>query len=80
MGVGTILEARCCLLIATGEHKAEAIAGAIEGPVTCQNTASALQLHRNAIFVLDEAAARGLQRDQYYREAEVAQRRLLDQA
>ena len=43
MGVGTILEARRCLLLATGEAKAEIIARAVEGPITSMVTASALQ-------------------------------------
>lgn len=73
MGVGTILESRCCLLIAYGEHKASAIAKAVEGPVTAQVTASALQLHRDVIVVLDQAAATQLNRQAYYREVEDAQ-------
>ena len=43
VGVGTILESRQCLLLATGETKAKAIRDTIEGPVTAQVTASALQ-------------------------------------
>lgn len=80
MGVGTILEARRCVLLATGDHKADAIAGSIEGPVTCQNTASALQLHRDAIYVLDEAAASKLERREYYRSAEAAQQKILQRS
>ncbi|QDS88827.1 Glucosamine-6-phosphate deaminase [Rosistilla ulvae] len=79
MGVGTILESRQCLLMATGSHKADAIAAAIEGPVTCQNTASALQLHRDAIYVLDEAAASGLKRQAYYRSSEEMHRKIVEQ-
>jgi glucosamine-6-phosphate deaminase len=67
MGVGTILEARHCLLVASGENKAEPIAQAIEGPVTSLVTASALQLHRDVTVVLDEAAASQLQLRDYYR-------------
>jgi glucosamine-6-phosphate deaminase len=44
MGIGTILEARKILLLATGEAKAEAVAKSIEGPVTSSVPASALQL------------------------------------
>ncbi len=76
MGVGTILDAKQCLLLATGEHKAEAIRLAIEGPVSAQITASALQLHRDVIVVLDEEAASGLARREYYEEVEQAQRLL----
>ena len=56
MGVGTILESRQCLLLAAGESKARAIRDTIEGPITAQVTASALQLHRDVIAVLDEEA------------------------
>ncbi|MEZ6090474.1 MAG: glucosamine-6-phosphate deaminase [Pirellulaceae bacterium] len=77
MGVGTILEARQCLLLATGEHKAEAVAGAIEGPLTCQNTASALQLHSNAVFILDADAASKLKNRDYYERSEAMRRKLM---
>ncbi len=73
MGVGTILESKCCLLLALGEHKAEAIAAAIEGPVTAQVTASALQHHREVVAIVDEAAAGLLKRRDYYAEVEEAQ-------
>jgi len=73
MGVGTILESRRCLLLAFGPHKAAAIRDTVEGPVTAQVTASALQLHREVICVLDEAAARLLVRRDYYAEVERAQ-------
>jgi glucosamine-6-phosphate deaminase len=76
VGVGTILESRQCLLLATGESKAKAIRDTIEGPVTAQVTASALQLHRDVIAVVDEEAGRLLERRSYYREVEQAQARL----
>ena len=66
MGVGTILEAREIILLANGENKAEAVAGAIEGPVTTMNTASALQLHRKAMCIVDRAAASKLKMLDYY--------------
>ena len=73
MGVGTILESRQCLLLAAGDSKARAIRDTIEGPITAQVTASALQLHRDVIAILDEEAARLLERRDYYREVERAQ-------
>lgn len=76
MGVGTILESRRCLLLACGRHKAEAIRATIEGPVTAQVTASALQLHRDVIAVVDEDAASSLYRRDYYREVEQSQQAL----
>ena len=66
MGVGTILEAEKIMLLADGEAKAEAVAGAIEGPVTSMNTASALQLHDRVIFYLDKAAAGKLKMREYF--------------
>lgn len=73
MGVGTILESRQCVLVAMGQGKAEAIRDTIEGPVTSQITASALQLHRDAICVIDDAAASLLKRRDYYNQVEHAQ-------
>ena len=67
MGLGTILEARRILILATGEAKAEAVARAIEGPITASVTASCLQLHPDVTFVMDEAAAAHLQQRDYYR-------------
>ncbi len=67
MGIGTILESRHCLLLAFGKQKAAAIAGAVEGPITAMNPASALQLHPKVTVVLDEAAAADLKMQDYYR-------------
>jgi glucosamine-6-phosphate deaminase len=68
MGIGTILEAKKIILLATGAAKAEAVAKAIEGPVTASLTASALQLHRDVTFILDEDAASELAQREYYRQ------------
>ena len=76
MGVGTILEARQILLLATGASKADAVRAFIEGPITAQITASALQLHPAVTVVLDEPAAAWLQRSEYYQEVESVQREL----
>lgn len=73
MGVGTILESKRCLLLAFGVHKATAVRQTVEGPVTAQVTASALQLHREVIAIFDEAAASQLERREYYAEVERAQ-------
>jgi len=66
MGVGTILEVRKLLLLASGKSKAEAVAAAIEGPVTSMVTASALQLHPDSMILLDDAAAGELKMREYY--------------
>jgi glucosamine-6-phosphate deaminase len=68
VGIGTILEARKILLLAVGDAKARAVAGAIEGPVTASVTASALQLHPEVTFIIDGAAASQLKHRDYYRE------------
>jgi glucosamine-6-phosphate deaminase len=62
MGIGTILEARGILLLATGTEKAAAIAAAVEGPLTTACPASALRLHGNVQILCDEAAASALAR------------------
>jgi len=67
MGVGTILEARSCLLLALGEEKARAVRDMVEGPITAQVPASALQLHPDVTAMLDEGAASRLMRRDHYR-------------
>lgn len=59
-GLGTIMEAHALVLVATGENKAEAVRGMIEGPVSAYCPASILQFHNNVTVLLDEAAAAGL--------------------
>ena len=66
MGIGTILEAKEMLLLASGGAKAEAIAKSIEGPLTASVSASALQLHADVRVMLDEAAATNLSHREYY--------------
>jgi glucosamine-6-phosphate deaminase len=67
MGIATILEARRCVLLATGAHKAAAVARAIEGPLTAMVPASALQLHPRTLVLLDEGAAAELTLRDYFR-------------
>ncbi len=67
-GIGTILDARHLVLVATGESKAEPVARTIEGPITSMVPASALQLHRHVTIIVDEAAAGSLTNVSYYRE------------
>ncbi|WP_204249345.1 glucosamine-6-phosphate deaminase [Frondihabitans sp. PAMC 28766] len=66
-GLGTILEARQLVLVATGQSKAPAIAAAVEGPLTSMVPGSALQLHARATVIVDEAAASLLTLTDYYR-------------
>jgi glucosamine-6-phosphate deaminase len=61
MGVATILSARSIVILATGAHKAEAVARALTGPMTAELPASLLQSAADrVIWILDEAAAREL--------------------
>jgi glucosamine-6-phosphate deaminase len=67
MGVGTILDCRRCLLLATGEDKTEIIAKAVEGPISSMISATALQLHPECTVILDEAAGSRLKGLDHYR-------------
>lgn len=57
MGLASILSAGKILLMAYGENKAEAIANAVNGPVTEEVPASILQKHKDVVFIVDEDAA-----------------------
>jgi len=61
MGVGTIMEARSLLLLASGANKAEAIKATVEGPIMAKYPATIVQLHRYATVVVDEEAASKLE-------------------
>ncbi len=59
MGVAPILAARSIVMLATGAHKAEAVAAALTGPMTAGLPASLLQsVAAKVTWVLDEPAAR----------------------
>lgn len=66
MGIGTIMKARKLLMLATGAAKAEAVAAALEGPVTSSCPASILQFHPDATVVLDQEAAVRLKWRDFY--------------
>ncbi len=61
-GLGTILEARHLMMLATGSAKAPAVAAALSGPVTPACPASVVQRHPRVTVVLDLAAASVLER------------------
>jgi glucosamine-6-phosphate deaminase len=71
-GIGTILEAQKLVLIASGAQKAEAVAAAVEGPLSAFVPASALQLHPDATVIVDEEAASRLRLADYYRQVAAA--------
>jgi glucosamine-6-phosphate deaminase len=66
-GLGTIMEARHVILIATGAQKAQAVREFVEGPVSAICPASILQFHPHATVLLDEAAASALKLADFYR-------------
>ena len=67
-GLGTIMDARHVVLIATGRTKAEAVRQLAEGPVSARWPATILQHHPYVTVLVDEAAASGLELADYYRE------------
>ena len=68
-GLGTILRARHLVLLAFGAAKADAVAAAVEGPVTASVPGSAIQLHPHVTVIVDEAAASQLRFADYYADA-----------
>ncbi|MER7072004.1 glucosamine-6-phosphate deaminase [Terrabacter sp. NPDC000476] len=67
-GVGTILEAREIVVVATGAAKSEAVRQMVEGAVSARWPATALQLHPRVTVLLDPEAAARLELADYYRE------------
>ena len=65
MGIGTILKSKKIVLLASGEGKADAIYKTVHGDIDPMVPASALQLHKDTIVVLDEAAASKLSPEDY---------------
>jgi glucosamine-6-phosphate deaminase len=65
-GIGTILQARHIVLVASGRGKAEAVHQLVEGPVSAMWPATALQLHPHVTVLLDTAAASRLQLASYF--------------
>lgn len=78
MGIGTILESKKVVLLATGANKAEAIKATVEGPLTAACPASALQMHEHVVLVIDEAAASQLADVDFYKHIEMENQKLLE--
>lgn len=57
VGIGTILESKKIILIATGKHKAQAIRDMLESEPNTKCPASALQKHKDVLVLLDKGAA-----------------------
>lgn len=66
MGIGTIMEARKVLLLATGDSKASAVKTMVEGALSAACPATILQMHPQATVVLDSAAAAQLEMREFY--------------
>ena len=66
-GLGTIMQARHIVLVATGRGKAEAIHHLVEGAVSALWPATILQHHPHVTVLVDDAAASRLQLADYYR-------------
>ena len=77
MGVGTIMEAKQCILLASGKSKSVAIVNAVEGPITASVPASVLQMHPNTYIIIDEDAASKLKEIEYYKRCYENRLRLL---
>ena len=60
VGVGTIMDARKVMILATGRKKARALRHGVEGSYNHQWTITALQQHKAGIIVCDDPAAEEL--------------------
>lgn len=76
MGIATIMDARYVLLMATGKNKAQAVKDMITGAVCANCPASILQMHENAVILLDKDAASELEEQSYYQWADQQNRKL----
>ena len=66
-GLGTIVQARHIVLIATGRAKADAVHQLVEGPVSAMWPATILQHHPHVTVLIDNSAASRLQLGDYFR-------------
>lgn len=65
VGVGTVMDSREVMILATGIKKSRAVAEGVESPVSHRWTISALQMHPKGVMVIDEAAAGDLRVSTY---------------
>jgi len=73
MGLGSIFDCRQCILIATGNQKAEIIFRTLEGPITNLIPATILQKHRKCLIILDEIAAGLLKKNNHHESGQALQ-------
>ena len=57
MGLGGIMQAKKILVIANGEGKADVVVNINEWKNNYRNTSNYVQMHRDVILIVDEAAA-----------------------
>ena len=58
MGLGGIMKSKKIIVIASGEGKAEAVKAMVNGKISTNVPASMLQMHRDVVVIIDEAAAK----------------------
>ena len=58
MGLGGIMKSKKIIVIASGEGKAEAVKAMVSGKISTNMPASMLQMHRDVVVIVDEAAAK----------------------
>ena len=58
MGLGGIMKSKKIIVIASGEGKAEAVKAMVSGKINTNMPASMLQMHRDVVVIIDEAAAK----------------------
>jgi len=58
MGLGGIMKSKKIIVIASGEGKAEAVKAMVSGKISTNMPASMLQMHRDVVVIIDEAAAK----------------------
>lgn len=66
MGVGTIMDAKQILILATGSNKSEAVSNMLLGSISSACPASMLQMHPHAIAVIDKKASTKIENTDYF--------------
>ncbi len=60
MGIGSIMKSKKIILIASGSAKADAVSAMVDGPITVDCPASALQNHPDVTVIVDQEAGKKL--------------------
>lgn len=77
VGVGTIMDAKEVMILATGIKKSRAVAEGVESPMNHKWTISALQNHPHGVLVIDEPAAGDLRVSTYKYFKDIEKKNLL---